>query len=216
MARWFTIPAHWGVDTEGQRDTIRAYYASITFLDANVGRVLDALDRLKLTDNTIVVFISDHGYHLGERGQWMKQSLFERSARAPLMMSGPGVTARNRATSRVVEFLDIYPTLADLAGLPAPARLQGRPLSPLLRNPQAEWPHPALTQVRRGPASASFMGYSVRTEQWRYTEWDEGKRGVELYNERDDPDELRNLAADPKYLTTVSEMRTLLMQLRGN
>jgi len=146
----------------------------------------------------------------------MKQSLFERSARAPLMMSGPGVTARNRATSRVVEFLDIYPTLADLAGLPAPAGLQGRPLSPLLRNPQAEWPHPALTQVRRGPASASFMGYSVRTEQWRYTEWDEGKRGVELYNERDDPDELRNLAADPKYRTTVSEMRTLLMQLRGN
>jgi uncharacterized sulfatase len=216
MARWFTRPPHWGVSEEGQRESIRAYYASITFLDANVGRVLDALDRLKLTDNTIVVFISDHGYHLGERGQWMKQSLFERSARAPLMMSGPGVTARNRATSRVVEFLDIYPTLADLAGLPAPAGLQGRPLSPLLRNPQAEWPHPALTQVRRGPASASFMGYSVRTEQWRYTEWDEGKRGVELYNERDDPDELRNLAADPKYRTTVSEMRTLLMQLRGN
>ena len=103
--------------TEGQREAIRAYYASITFLDANVGRVLDALDRLKLTDNTIVIFISDHGYHLGERGQWMKQTLFERSARAPLIMSGPGVTARNRSTARVVEFLDIYPTLADLARL---------------------------------------------------------------------------------------------------
>ena len=215
LARWFTNPPHWGVDPEGQRDAIRAYYASITFLDANVGRVLDALDRLKLTDNTIVIFISDHGYHLGERGQWMKQALFERSARAPLIMSGPGVTA-NRATSRIVEFLDIYPTLAEMTRLPAPGGLQGRSLTPLLKDPRAEWRHPALTQVRRGPANATFMGYSVRTEQWRYTEWDDGKRGVELYNEVDDPDELRNLADDPKYRATVGEMQTLLRRVRGH
>jgi iduronate 2-sulfatase len=215
LARWFTNPPHWGVDPEGQRDAIRAYYASITFLDANVGRVLDALDRLKLTDNTIVIFISDHGYHLGERGQWMKQTLFERSARAPLIMSGPGVTARNRSTSRVVEFLDIYPTLAEMTRLPAPAGLQGRSLTPLLRDPRTEWRHPALTQVRRGPANAAFMGYSVRTERWRYTEWDDGKRGVELYDEADDPDELRNLAADPKHSKTVAEMRDLLRRVRG-
>src|SRR5688572_13598594 len=149
LARYFTTPPHWGVNTEGQREAIRAYYASITFLDANVGRVLDALDRLKLTDNTIVIFISDHGYHLGERGQWMKQTLFERSARAPLIMSGPGVTARNRSTARIVEFLDIYPTLADLARVAPPSGLQGRSLTPLLRNPKTEWPHAALTQVRR-------------------------------------------------------------------
>jgi uncharacterized sulfatase len=203
------------VSAEGQRESIRAYYASITFLDANVGRVLDALDRLKLTGNTIVIFISDHGYHLGERGQWMKQTLFERSARAPLIISGPGVTARNRSTSRVVEFLDIYPTLADLARLPAPAGLHGRPLTPLLRDPRAEWQHPALTQVRRGPANASFMGYSVRTERWRYTEWDEGARGVELYDEVDDPGELRNLAPDPKHSKTVAQMRELLRRVRG-
>jgi iduronate 2-sulfatase len=216
LARWFTSPAHWGVGEQGQRDAIRAYYASITFLDANVGRVLDALDRLKLTDNTIVIFMSDHGYHLGDRGQWMKQTLFERSARAPLIMAGPGVTARNRSTSRVVEFLDIYPTLADLAALPPPAGLHGRSLMPLLKNPRAEWNHPALTQVRRGPANAGFMGYSIRTEQWRYTEWDDGKRGVELYNEAQDPNELRNLAADPKYRDTVTDMQTLLRRLRGN
>ena len=227
LARWFTTPAHWNVSEDGQRQAIRAYYASITFLDANVGRVLDALDRLKLTDNTIVVFISDHGYHLGERGQWMKQTLFERSARAPLIMAGPGVTARNQATSRVVEFLDVYPTLADLARLSAPAGLHGRSLAPLLRNPRADWRHAALTQVRRGPAFAQgsgaagpapsgFMGYSVRTDRWRYTEWDEGKRGVELYDEVDDPDELRNVAADPKHRGTVAEMQRLLRTLRGN
>src|SRR5688500_4007668 len=204
LARWFTTPAHWGVSEDGQREATRAYYASITFLDANVGRVLDALDRLKLTDNTIVIFISDHGFHLGERGQWMKQTLFERSARAPLIMSGPGVTAKNGSTSRVVEFLDIYPTLAEMTRLSPPAGLQGRSLAPLLRNPRAEWQHPALTQVRRGPAFAQgsgaagpalsgFMGYSVRTDRWRYTERDGGKRRAELYDEAGDPDELRNV-----------------------
>ena len=216
LARWFTSPPHWGVNQEGQREAIRAYYASITFLDANVGRVLDALDRLKLTDNTIVIFMSDHGYFLGERGQWMKQSLFDRSARTPLIMAGPGVTARNRSTSRVVEFLDIYPTLADLAHVSAPAGLHGRSLTPLLRSPNADWPHAALTQVQRGTPKATFMGYSVRTERWRYTEWDEGARGVELYDETSDPDELRNLAADPKHRDTVAEMQLLLRRMRKN
>jgi iduronate 2-sulfatase len=227
LARWFTTPAHWGVNSEGQREAIRAYYASITFLDANVGRVLDALDRLKLTDNTIVVFMSDHGYFLGERGQWMKQALFERSARTPLIVAGPGVTAKNGSSSRVVEFLDIYPTLADLARVAPPSGLQGRSLTPLLRNPKTEWPHAALTQVRRFlnpaqtanvagvPANATFMGYSVRTEKWRYTEWDEGKRGIELYDEAADPDEMRNLAADPKHRATVVEMKKLLRATRG-
>ena len=214
-AAWFTTPPNWGIGEDAQRESIRAYYASITFLDANVGRLLDALDRLKLTDNTIVVFMSDHGYHLGERGQWMKQTLFERSARAPLMMAGPGVTAKGRASSRIVEFLDIYPTLADLARVSPPPGLHGRSLAPLLRNPQAQWDHPALTQVRRGPPENHFMGYSVRTEKWRYTEWDEGKRGAELYDEVTDPDEMRNLAAEAKYRDTVAEMQRLLRRTKG-
>ena len=106
-AAWFTSPPHWDVGAQGQREAIRAYYASITFLDANVGRLLDALDRLGLAERTIVLFVSDHGYHLGERGQWMKQTLFERSARAPLLVAGPGVRAKGRATPRIVEFIDI-------------------------------------------------------------------------------------------------------------
>ncbi len=105
-AAWFTVPPNWDVGETGQRENIRAYYASITFLDANIGRLLDALDRLKLADNTIIVFMSDHGYQLGERGQWMKQTLFERSARAPLMIAGPGVSARGRSTTRIVEFVE--------------------------------------------------------------------------------------------------------------
>ena len=211
----YTTPAHWGVGEQGQRESIRAYYASISFLDANVGRILDALDRLRLTDNTIVIFISDHGYHLGEKGQWMKQTLFERSARAPLIIAGPGVSAKGRSSSRVVEFLDVYPTLADLVRLSPPADLHGRSLTPLLKDPQAQWDHPAVTQVRRNTAEGAYMGYSIRTEKWRYTEWDAGKRGAELYDEPDDPGETKNLAADPKYQSVVADMRGRLRSLSG-
>jgi uncharacterized sulfatase len=207
---WFTNPPHWGISEVAQRETIRAYYASISFLDANVGRVLDALDRLGLAKNTIVVFVSDHGYHLGERGQWMKQTLFERSARAPLIVAGPGVAAVGRATSRIVEFLDVYPTLAALTGLRPPAGLHGRSLAALLKDPAAKWDRPAVTQVRRGQAASPFFGYSVRTEKWRYTEWDGGQRGVELYDEVADPRELTNLASDPRHQKTVRDMQRLL------
>ena len=110
-AAFFTRPPNWGLTEQQEREVIRAYYASISFMDANVGRLLDALDRLKLTDNTIVVFMSDHGYSLGERGQWMKQMLFERSARSPLILAGPGVRAKGKGSSRIVEYLDLYPTV---------------------------------------------------------------------------------------------------------
>jgi iduronate 2-sulfatase len=214
-AALFTTPPHWGVDEQGQRDAIRAYYASVSFLDANVGRLLDALERLRLADNTVVIFVSDHGYHLGERGQWMKQTLFERSARVPLILAGAGVAAKGQVVDRVVELIDLYPTLADLARLSPPPNVQGRSLSPLLKNPRAAWDHPALTQVRRGPAANPVFGYSIRTETWRYTEWDRGKQGMELYHEADDPHELHNLAADPKHQATLAEMQRLLRRVTG-
>lgn len=200
-------PPHWGVSEDKLIEAIQAYYAAVTFMDAQVGKLLDALDRLGLADHTIVVFWSDHGYHLGEHGLWMKQSLFEESARVPLIMAAPNLQGNGRASAATVELLDVYPTLAALCGLAAPQNLQGTSLRPLLDNPAAEWTEPAYTQVRR---QGNFMGYSVRTDRWRYTEWDGGKRGVELYDHQTDPHEFTNLARDPRYAETIAELEKLL------
>lgn len=215
QAALWTNPPHFGVGAQAQREAIQAYYASISFLDANVGRLLDALDRLNLSNNTIIIFWSDHGYLLGQRGQWMKQSLSEGSARNPLIIAGPGA-ANGRSSGRTVELVDIYPTLADLCGLAdTPKNLAGRSLRPLLKNPNARWDKPATTQVRRGAGQDTFMGYSARNERWRYTEWDEGRRGVELYDEVNDPRETRNLANDPKYQKIAATMKKLLQGARA-
>ena len=211
-AAFWTRPPYWGLNEQQRREAIQAYYASITFMDAQVGRLLDALERLKLADNTVVVFWSDHGYLLTEHGQWMKQSLFEESARVPLIIAAPNAKAKGRASRRTVELLDIYPTLADLCRLPGPPRLEGRSLRPLLDSPQAKWDKAAYTQVERGPQGQRFMGRSVRAERWRYTEWDEGRKGVELYDHDQDPREYRNLANDPAYAKTVETMKRLLRQ----
>ncbi|NLH41702.1 MAG: sulfatase [Planctomycetes bacterium] len=200
---------YFGVTHEQARECKRAYYAAISFVDAQIGRLLDAVDRLGLRDNTIIVFWSDHGYHLGEHGLWFKQSCFEESARVPLIVSVPGQKTAGRSSSRPVELVDLYPTLADLAGLKPPGCLDGFSLRPLIEDPQAPWEHAAFTQVQRG----EDPGHSVRTEQWRYTEWAFGKKGVELYDHEHDPQELHNLAKDAKYADVVARMKALLKQV---
>ncbi|HKS37183.1 MAG TPA: sulfatase [Verrucomicrobiae bacterium] len=212
-AQW-TRPPNWGLSEQQLREALQAYYASITFMDAQLGRLLDALDRLKLAENTIIVFWSDHGYLNGEHGQWMKMSLFEESARVPLIIAAPAAKAKGKASARTVELLDIYPTLAELCGMTPPSSLHGRSLRPLLDEPKAQWNKPAYTQVTRGSGQNRFMGYSVRTERWRYTEWDEGRKGVELYDHDKDPREFTNLANDPKYSKTLAEMKELLAKTR--
>lgn len=192
---------HYGLPEEQLLAATQAYYACVSFIDAQVGRLLDALDQLGQADNTLVVLWSDHGYHLGEhQGIWQKRTLFEQSARAPLIIRVPGSRGSGQTCRRVVEFVDIYPTLTALAGIAAPEGLAGRDLSPLLEDPLAAWDEFAITQVLR-PAddrlATPVMGCSIRTQRWRYTEWDEGKQGVELYDHHSDPMEFDNLAMDP-------------------
>jgi iduronate 2-sulfatase len=201
-------PANYGLAEEKLRLFKRAYFASISFVDAQVGRVLDELERLKLADRTVIVLFGDHGWLLGEHGQWQKQSLFEESARVPFMILLPGAKGNGQASPRTVELLDIYPTLADLCGLAAPAGLEGKSLRPLLEEPEGKWTAPAFTQVLHGKDT----GRSVRTERWRYTEWNGGKDGTELYDHDVDPQEWHNLAADAKCTTTREELRALVKE----
>ena len=158
-------------------------------------KCLQTLDRLDLWKNTIVVFYSDHGYHLGEHGGlWHKMTVFEESARVPLIIAVPQIGAGGKSCQRLVELVDVYPTLVDLCGLPSLSELEGKSLRPLLENPAAAWTDAAYTQV----IHEGVTGRSVRTSRWRYTEWDQGQAGAELYDHDADPNEYVNLAADPK------------------
>ncbi len=209
----FTYPAGTPqLDETDRKEVVAAYYASISFVDAQVGFVLDALDEYKLWGNTVVVFASDHGYHLGEHGgMWHKMSLFEQSARVPLVVIAPGAKGNGQDCGRIVELIDVYPTLVDLCKLPTLEQLEGQSLRPLLEDPEATWKAAAYTQVLRG----EIRGLSVRTERWRYTEWDEGRHGAELYDHRADPHELRNLAGEGDSSEVQTQMQALLRK-RGS
>lgn len=194
---------HYDLPIETCLEAKQAYYACVSFIDAQVGRLMTALDELGLAENTIVVFWSDHGYHLGEHGGiWQKRTLFEEGAGQPFLIYDPGAVGNGTASERVVEFVDLYPTLAELCGLDLPDSmpLTGRSLAPLLANPKADWDSNAVSQVLR-PADdrlpSQVMGRSIRTERWRYTEWNGGQSGAELYDHETDPNEFTNLASDP-------------------
>ena len=204
-AQW-TYPPNWDVTPEDRRHTIRAYYATISFVDAQIGRILDTLDRLDLWENTLVVFWSDHGYLLSQHGQWKKQSLFEPSARVPMIVVSPDQTRRGTTVESPVELVDLYPTIANITGHTPPENLEGASLLPLVENPTQEWDRPAFTQVWR----RTYPGYSVRTARWRYNEWDRGEQGRELYDYENDPFEYNNLADDPEYAEIQQEMKALM------
>jgi len=194
-----------------RRQAVQAYFASITFMDAQVGKVLDALDRLGLADHTIVVFTSDHGYHLGEHGLWQKMSLFEESTRVPLIIAVPGMKHRGAVVREPVGLVDVYPTLTDLCGVKSPGNLQGQILTPMLNNPAASGRGWTLTEVRRGRRTQQhILGYTLRTPRWRYTEWDQGRKGRELYDHENDPRELTNLASDPAQADRIAELSAQL------
>ncbi len=203
--------ANEGMTPQQHRECLRGYYAAISFVDAQVGRLVDALDRLGLAEDTTIVFWSDHGWMVGEHGQWQKMKRFEPSARVPFIMAGAGVPATGGVCGRTSEHLDIYPTLVDLCGLEgAPPTLHGHSLVPLLSRPEAAWDHPAVSQVTRTTPSGPAMGYSLRTERYRYTMWAAGAEGEELYDYETDPRELRNLASDAGSQTVKSQLRARL------
>lgn len=212
-----TMNPNYGMSLQQHREAVRAYYAAISFVDAQVGRLVDALQKLNLAQDTTIVFWADHGFMIGEHGQWEKMKLFEPSARVPFLMAGAGVTGGGRVCNRTSEHLNIYPTLAELCELEgAPTNLHGRSLVPLLQNPDAPWDHPAVTQVTRRNASGPTMGYSVRTERYRYTMWSDGADGEELYDYQTDPRELKNLANDSSALALKARLRSQLQQIAGS
>jgi len=193
------------VTVQQAKEYIAAYYACVSFMDAQVGVILRGLEKLKLARNTLVIFLGDNGFHLGEHGLWGKSTLFDASLRTPLIVAGPGVN-RGGACARTVELLDVYPTVVDCCGLAKVARLQGLSLRPLLEQPDATWDKPAYSTLRHD----RVLGKSVRTERYRYTQWDGGKEGVELYDYQSDPGEWRNLAQEEGAKDALEQMKRLL------
>ena len=190
-----------------RQEFLRAYYAGVSFMDAQVGRLLDALDRLNVWDRTLVIFIGDHGYHHNERNWWSKSTLFERSCRVPCILVAPGAK-KGQVCSSIVELVDLYPTIADYCGVRAPHRLAGQSFRPLLENPEREGKEAAFTLVSRGQ---NHYGQSVRTARWRYTQWSDGD--AELYDEVNDPQEVHDLSDDPAMGTIIEELKGQLAQV---
>ena len=191
----------WILESGNWESGVQAYLASISFADAMLGRLLDALDSSERAEETIVVLFSDHGYHLGEKGQWRKYTLWEDSTHVPLIVVAPGIMRPGSRSAAPVSTLDLYPTLADLAGLDAPDHLEGHSLLPLLADPSAEGPHQAVTPYR-------FGNHSVRTRRYRYIRYDNGDE--ELYDHRNDPHEWRNLASSAEYTDLKARLESLL------
>lgn len=203
------VPATRPVPEDYAQLARQGYYACVSYMDAQVGRVLDELDRLGLSENTLVVFWGDHGFKLGEHGGWGKLSNFELDARVPLLLRVPGFQPGTRV-SGLVELVDIYPTLAELAGLPRPEHLEGTSLVPLLRDPARAWKTAAFTQCTR----EGWMGYSMRTDRYRLTRWSKTGEAdtLELYDHQSDPEENVNLAGLP---AQAAVQRRLLDQLQA-
>ncbi|MGH2622249.1 MAG: sulfatase [Sphingobacterium sp.] len=211
------MPAHGSInDPQRIQNLLQGYYASTSFTDAQIGRVLDELDRLGLTDNTIVVLWGDHGFHLGEHGLWAKTTNFELDTRVPLIVSAPGQKKKNIISPALVELVDMYPTLTELADLPTPNHLEGYSMVPLLAEPNKPWKKGAFSQFLRKDGQRQIMGYSVRTREFRYTEWRDHHSGdlleAELYDHINDPEESVNIINQNGNKETIITLSEILNQ----
>ena len=212
LRAYASVPKNGDIDETQARKLLHGYRACVSFTDAQVGKVLNELDRLDLRKNTIVVLWGDHGWKLGDYGDWCKHTNFEVDARAPLIVSAPDMASGGQRTSALVEFVDIYPSLCELAGLPLPTHLQGTSFVPLLEDPDQEWKDVALSQFPR--QQEAVMGYSLRTDRYRYTRWqqrdDRQTVGQELYDHQQNALVVENLAEHPDYTGVVRKLDSLL------
>ena len=207
-----TVPKEGGLPDAMALNLIRGYRACVSFMDAQVGRVIDELERLGLRKNTLIVLWGDHGYHLGENGVFTKMTNFELGTRVPLIVSTPSMKTAGRRTRALVELVDLYPTLAECCDLSQPKHLEGFSFVPLIEKSNQPWKKAAFSQYLR-PGKAPVMGRSIRTDRWRYTEWRDPKQnlvGVELYDETNDPQENINFASSPDQAETLQSLSAQL------
>lgn len=211
FANWGELRQYKGIPKKGSMpdkealELRRAYYAAVSYTDAQIGKVVNELEKLGLRDNTVIILWGDHGWQLGEHGEWCKHTNFEVATRSPMIISAPGQKAPGSKTDALAEFVDIYPTLCELCDLPQPKGLEGRSFAPLMNDPKKPWKTAAFSQYPRGKT----MGYSVRTDRYRYTEWIEPEKGAvaqELYDHRTDPQENTNVAGLPENKAVVQEL----------
>jgi len=215
LRQYHGIPKSGAIPAEQARQLIHGYYAATSFADAQIGRLLAALKEKGLAENTIVILWGDHGWHLGDHGMWCKHTNYEMATRAALVMRIPGQKATGKPSERFVEFVDIFPTLAEVCGLPKPEGVEGFSFAPLLNDPKKEWKLAAFSQYPRGSKETGpLMGYAVRTEGYRYVEW--RKKGTadvvsrELYDHKADPNEDVNIADDSKNRAIIEQHAKIL------
>lgn len=213
------VPKENPIPEDFARTLRHGYNACVSYIDAQVGRLLDALEQNGVADDTVIVLWGDHGWQLGDHGLWHKHTNFERATRAPLIIAAPGFASAGSTCEAPVEFVDVYPTLADLAGLPAPENLHGMTLRPYLENPDAAMQKPAISQYPRSAPEhgGQVMGYSIRDDRWRGTFWRSRKDGrlvhLELYDEQNDPDERTNVAKNPENEEVILSLRKHLPEI---
>ena len=194
---------------QDKREFLRSYYACVSFLDTQVGKLLQVLEETNQMENTLIVFFGDHGYHLGEHNWWNKVTIFEKGTRAPFIMAGQSVGKKGVESNAMFEFIDIYPTLAELLKLKnVPTYLEGKSFAKSVKNPSKPFRKSVQAVVSRG----EMLGRMVKNEKWRYIEWDKGQKGIELYDQVNDPIEYNNLAENPEYKDVISELKTLMYQ----
>lgn len=198
-------------DEQDKREFLRSYYACTTFMDAQVGRLLDALEETGQLENTLIVFFGDHGYHLGENKWWNKVTVYEQGTRAPFIIAGNAVRKKGLKSEAMFEFIDIYPTLAELMNLEnTPDYLEGKSFASVVKDPEQPFRDQVYAVTKRG----DMLGRMVKTKDWRYIEWDHGKQGAELYDQNKDPLEYNNLAENAEHSEVIAVMKKRIQSIK--